>query len=50
MKTLEDLLYSEPVKTFVFAHPYVTWAALALVISACMLIPVMYKWPKKTKS
>ena len=50
MKSLEDWLYSEPVKSFVFTHPYVVWGVLTIVISGCMLIPVMYKWPKKTKS
>jgi hypothetical protein len=47
IEAIEQWLYSPPVRNFVFAHPYLTWALLAAVLSSLILVPVLWTWPKK---
>jgi hypothetical protein len=49
IEKIEAVLYSPPVRNFVFAHPFVVWAGLSLVLTLLILVPVMYRWPKKAK-
>jgi hypothetical protein len=46
---IEAILYDPAVRSFVFAHPYLVWAGLTLVLSSLILLPVMRKWPKRAK-
>ena len=49
IEKIEAVLYSPPVKNFVFAHPFLVWAGLTLVLTSLILVPVMRKWPKRVK-
>lgn len=49
IESLEQWLYSPPVRNFVFAHPYLVWAGLSLVLTSLMLPPVLWRWPKPKK-
>jgi hypothetical protein len=48
-KKLEAALYAPAVQSFVSAHPYLVWAGLTLVLTSLILVPVLWKWPKKAK-
>lgn len=49
IEKIEAAVYHPSVREFVFAHPFLVWGLLTVVLSSLILAPVLWKWPKRAK-
>lgn len=49
IQRIEDLFYSQDLVNFVHTHPWAAWGSLTVLISGCLLVPILLTWPKAQK-